>query len=72
MAICAGKKIFENLKLENYISDISLKFARYVYHLNTFHLLKTEGANRGVAESTSKKNHQKMPGIYQNLDFNIT
>ena len=72
MTISAGKKIFENLKLENYRSDISLEFARYVYHLNTFHLLKTEGVNRRVADSTSKKSHQKMPGIYQNLDFNIT
>ena len=55
MTVSAGKKTFENLKLENYRFDISLKRVRYVYHLNTFHLLKTEGVNLRVAEGTSKK-----------------
>ena len=69
MTVSIGKKTFENLKLENYRSDISLKPASYVYHLNIFHLLKTEGVNWWVAE---KKHHQKMPGVYQHLNFNMT
>ena len=35
-------------------------------------LLKTESVTGRAAQGTSKKNHQKMPGIYQNLDFNST
>ena len=48
-----------------------MKLPRHVYHLNTFHLLKTEGVNRRGAGGAYKKK-QKMPGIYQGLDFNIT
>ena len=59
MTVAAGKKTFESLKLENYRSDISLKLARYVYLLNTFHLLKTEGVNRRAAVVTPKKAHKK-------------
>ena len=55
MTVSAGKKTFKNLKLENYRYDISLKLTRYAYDLNTFHLLKTEGATQKAAEGTSKK-----------------
>ena len=41
MTVSANSKIFENLKLENYRSDIN-GLAQYVHHRNTFHLLKTE------------------------------
>ena len=41
MAVSAGNKPFEDSKLENYRFEVSLELARYVYHLNTFHLLKT-------------------------------
>ena len=34
---------------------MSLKIAQYVYHLNTFHLLRTEGGIEKAAEGTSKK-----------------
>ena len=37
-----------------------------------FHLLKTEGVNQKTPEDTSEKNHPEIPGIFQNLDFNIT
>ena len=37
MTVPAAKKTFKNLKLANYRYGISLKFARYVYDLNTFH-----------------------------------
>ena len=41
MEVSAGNKSFEDSKLENYRSEVSLELVRYVYHLNTFHLLKT-------------------------------
>ena len=56
MTVSAGTKIFENLKLEDHRS-YTLKLARYVYHLNTFHLLKTDGVDQ--REGTSKKNIKK-------------
>ena len=56
MTVSAGTKIFENLKLEDHRS-YTLKLARYVYHLNTFHLLKTEGVNQ--REGRSKKANKK-------------
>ena len=31
-----------------------MKFVRYMYHLNTFQLLKTKDVNRGAAEGASK------------------
>ena len=52
MTVSAGEKTLKNLKLENYLYDISLKLTRYVYDLNTFHLLETEDV---IRESTSKK-----------------
>ena len=55
MTVSAGEKTLKNLKLENYLYDISLKLTRYVYDLNTFHLLETEDVIRKAAESTSKK-----------------
>ena len=55
MTVSAGKKTFKNLRLENYRYDISLKLTRYMYELNNFQLLKTEGVNRREAEGTSKK-----------------
>ena len=51
---------FENLKLENYRSDIA----------KTCSFTETEGANQ--RDGISKKKHQKTPRYYQNLDFNIT
>ena len=45
MTVSAVAKTFENLKLENYRSD-TIKLAWYVYHLNTFHLLKTVGVSK--------------------------
>ena len=36
-----------------------MKLARYVHHLNNFHLLKTEGVNQRAAEGASK-NPQKI------------
>ena len=35
-------------------------------------LLKTESVTGRTAEGTCKENPQKMPGIYQNIDFNST
>ena len=67
MTVSTGKKTFENLKLQNYRSDISLQFPRYVYNLNTFHLLKTEGVNRRVAEGTSKKTIKKCQEFIKTL-----
>ena len=37
MTVSAGKKTFENLKLENQRYGISLKLVQYVYDLNIFH-----------------------------------
>ena len=37
MTVSAGKKTFENLKLENQRYNISLKLVQYVYDLNLFH-----------------------------------
>ena len=62
------QKHFKNLKLR--ITDlILLKLVHYVYYLNNLHLVKTEGVNQreGAFEKPSK-----VPGIYQNLDFNMT
>ena len=64
MTVSAGKKTFKNLKLENYRYDVSLKIAYYVYDFNAF-------VTQGAAEGISKK-YEKMPGIYQNLDFDFT
>ena len=76
MTVSAGKNTFKNLKLNNYRYDISLKLARYVHDLSTFHfyLLKTDGVTRRRQRAHPKKisNHQKLPGINQNLDFNFT
>ena len=49
--VSVDMKTLENLKIKNYKSDIT-KTCRYVYHLSNFHLLKTEGVNRRVAEGT--------------------
>lgn len=48
---------------------ISMKLAWYMYHVNTFRLLKTEGANPKVAEGASKKPPKNSS---QNRDFNNT
>ena len=44
MTVSASTKTFEN----NWrtADPISVKLAQYVYHLNMFHLLKTEGVNQ--------------------------
>ena len=42
---------------------ISLKLVQYVYHLNTFHLLKTEVSINGWQRAHPKK-LSKIPGIY--------
>ena len=60
MTVSTGTKTFENLKLENYRSDIA----------KTCSFTETEGANQ--RDGISKKKHQKTPRYYQNLDFNIT
>ena len=48
MIVSAGRKVFENLKLENYISDIN-KNTKYVYHLHTCHWIFPE-KNKQVGE----------------------
>ena len=45
MTASARTKTFENLKLQN-CRLISVKLAQYMYHLNTFHLPKTEGVSQ--------------------------
>ena len=50
MAVFAGTKTFDNLKLKNGLSDIAKTCSLYVPPL---HLLKTEGVNQ--REGTSKK-----------------
>ena len=57
MTDSTGTKASENLKFKNYRSDIA-KIVHYVYHLNSFHLLKTEGVNQ--REGTSEKNTKKF------------
>ena len=68
MTISASAKAFENLKLENYISNIN-EFAQYVRYLNTFHLLKTECQWKG-----GRRHIQKTIKKYQELimTLNIT
>ena len=58
MTVPASTKAFGNLKVESY-SPISIKLARYVCHLNTFHLLKIESVDRRAAEGTFKKTINK-------------
>ena len=76
MTFSAGTKTFENLKLKNCRSEITKNYAFpktylvYVYHLNIVHLLKTEGTNWYVGRGHIQRK-QNMPGIYQNLNFNI-
>ena len=57
MTVSTGTKTFENLKFKNYRSDIA-KIVHYMYHLNPFHLLKTESINQ--REGTSEKNIKKF------------
>ena len=57
MTVSTGTKTFENLKFKNYRSDIA-KIVHYMYHLNPFHLLKTESVNQ--REGTSEKNIKKF------------
>ena len=58
-----------------------MKLARYVHHLNNFHLLKTEGVNQRAAEGASKnppkigyfrknrKNRNKGVGEFEDMEF---
>ena len=44
---------------------MSVKLAQYVYHFNTFHLLKTEGVNqtkgnRGHIQNKKQKNPRNL------------
>ena len=41
------------------INLISMKSARYMYHLNNFQLLKSKGVNQKVKGNTSPKNTKK-------------
>ena len=43
-----------------------------MHHLTCFHLLKTEGVNQSGWQRAHPKIHQKIPGNYENLYFNIT
>ena len=61
MTVSAGMKTFKNLKLEN---SRSINFAQYVYHFNTFLLLKTESINQKATEGTSKT---PFPGALKKL-----
>ena len=53
MIVSAGRKIFENLKLENYRSDINKKVRVEVNQ-------KQRGIFRGDQE---RKNHMEFPGV---------
>ena len=68
MTVSTGTKTFKNLKLENCRSDIAKTWSPSIL---SQHLSFTE--NRGYQSKGGHigKNHQKMPGIYQDLDFNI-
>ena len=54
MAVFAGTKTFENLKLKDCLSDIAKTCSLYV---PPFHLLKTESVNQreGTSKETIKK-----------------
>ena len=68
MTVSAGTKTFENLKLENYRSDIYETCPVGVPPKQLF-LLKTVGVNRrGGGQRVYPKTHQKLPGVYQNLN----
>ena len=51
----------KHFKIENSgtINLISMKSARYMYHLNNFQLLKTKGVNQKVKGDTFKKTSKK-------------
>ena len=63
MTVSAGEKTLKNLKLENFLYHVSLKLTRYVYDLNTFHLLETEDVTQRVAERTSKKSSKNARNL---------
>ena len=69
MTVSASTKTFENLKLENHRSDIA---KTYPLCVPPEHLSFTENWGCHSKGEHIQKNHQKMPGTCQNLDFNIT
>ena len=53
MTIFTGMKTFENLNSRT-ADPISVKLVQYMYHLNTFHLLKIDHVNQRAAQDASK------------------
>ena len=68
MTVSSNTKTFENNSRTT--DSISMKHSLYVYHLSTFHLLKTEYHLRGSWGRIQKTIRKSW--LHKNLGFNIT